>query len=584
MAESLLDVLATYLLALQVAMPVAIAGALLLFVLELRRPTLPPLVRRLAGGALILAALSWAWHLRWICDDAFISFRYSDNFAHGRGLIWNVGERVEGYTNFLWTVLAAGAIRVGLDPGQFVVVLDLACFVATLFVVARLSRRLSVEPGATPLAAILVGANYTFASFGTSGLETGPAALAVTLSLERVLAGAPLAAGLAGVVAVFLHPDHVLLSGALGLALLLGAAERKGALRYAAPFVLLYLPYFAWRWHYYGAMFPNTFYAKSGGGSYFSQGGTYLWASLFNANFWAVLPVAAYGLWKLRSHLVGRYAAIALPLYLGYVAKIGGDYMLGRLLVAVLPLLAVLAEVGLRSVSRRAWAVAALGGLAFSAIPTPLLEPQEVRWYLTDERTQTSLASFAPIRIDSGMFERGELFRRAFADAGLNACIADTEIGMVGYLSHAEVIDYFGLTDWEVAHQPLGARGRPGHEKKATVEYLRSRKVDLARLPLYPPPYSGLATVSLLGRPDSIYNLARYDETILAALKKADPNAHAVDFPQFLDHYLATEMATRDRATVRQDLETFFVPYYFANHPADTARRARIDAYLATPG
>ena len=34
-------------------------------------------------------------------DDRFIGFRYSRNFARGNGLVYNVGERVEGYTSFL---------------------------------------------------------------------------------------------------------------------------------------------------------------------------------------------------------------------------------------------------------------------------------------------------------------------------------------------------------------------------------------------------------------------------------------------------------------------------------------------------
>ena len=38
-------------------------------------------------------------------DDAFISFRYAENLAVGHGPVWNTGERVEGYTNFLWVLL-----------------------------------------------------------------------------------------------------------------------------------------------------------------------------------------------------------------------------------------------------------------------------------------------------------------------------------------------------------------------------------------------------------------------------------------------------------------------------------------------
>src|SRR3972149_5875437 len=38
-------------------------------------------------------------------DDAMISMRYAWNFSHGNGLVWNVGERVEGYTNLLMTLV-----------------------------------------------------------------------------------------------------------------------------------------------------------------------------------------------------------------------------------------------------------------------------------------------------------------------------------------------------------------------------------------------------------------------------------------------------------------------------------------------
>src|SRR5204863_68876 len=49
-------------------------------------------------------------------DDAYISFRYARNLAEHGQLVFNVGERVEGFTNFLWTVLLAGGIKLGLSP------------------------------------------------------------------------------------------------------------------------------------------------------------------------------------------------------------------------------------------------------------------------------------------------------------------------------------------------------------------------------------------------------------------------------------------------------------------------------------
>jgi arabinofuranosyltransferase len=49
---------------------------------------------------------------RFIQDDAFISFRYAQHCAEGHGLTWNIGEQpVQGYTNFLWTLLLVARIH-----------------------------------------------------------------------------------------------------------------------------------------------------------------------------------------------------------------------------------------------------------------------------------------------------------------------------------------------------------------------------------------------------------------------------------------------------------------------------------------
>src|SRR5690606_452754 len=69
--------------------------------LPLAMPRLTILSWLLAGLAALCFGLLRAIELRWVCDDAFISFRYAQNLIDGHGLVFNAGERVEGYTNFL---------------------------------------------------------------------------------------------------------------------------------------------------------------------------------------------------------------------------------------------------------------------------------------------------------------------------------------------------------------------------------------------------------------------------------------------------------------------------------------------------
>ena len=78
---------------------------------------------RLSGFVIVALPGVWqAWALRFVQDDAYISWRYAENLARGLGLVWNEGEYVEGYTNFLWTVILAIPHRVGLDVEMFATV------------------------------------------------------------------------------------------------------------------------------------------------------------------------------------------------------------------------------------------------------------------------------------------------------------------------------------------------------------------------------------------------------------------------------------------------------------------------------
>ena len=64
--------------------------------------------------------------MRFVQDDAFITYRYARNLARGEGLVFNPGERVEGYTNFLWTVMHWLPERYGWSSPVFSQVVGIA--------------------------------------------------------------------------------------------------------------------------------------------------------------------------------------------------------------------------------------------------------------------------------------------------------------------------------------------------------------------------------------------------------------------------------------------------------------------------
>src|SRR5258708_2386240 len=43
-------------------------------------------------------------------DDGMIGMRYAKNLVEHHALVWNLGDRVEGFTDPLWTLIMAGTI------------------------------------------------------------------------------------------------------------------------------------------------------------------------------------------------------------------------------------------------------------------------------------------------------------------------------------------------------------------------------------------------------------------------------------------------------------------------------------------
>jgi hypothetical protein len=127
-----------------------------------------------ALAALFALGIVRAVQLAWVCDDSFISLRYAENLVAGHGLVYNPGERVEGYTNLLWTLVLAALLRLGVDPIRAAELPGIAAYAGLAALLAWESWRRSRAPGRAflPLAAGLVLVCDDFHVWATGGLET----------------------------------------------------------------------------------------------------------------------------------------------------------------------------------------------------------------------------------------------------------------------------------------------------------------------------------------------------------------------------------------------------------------------------
>ncbi|MEJ7599203.1 MAG: hypothetical protein WKG01_14950 [Kofleriaceae bacterium] len=533
-----------------------------------------PHLRWIALGLLIAGALVGAWRLLWFADDALISLHYARNWIEGHGLVFNPGERVEGYTNFLWLAMIAACGRLGLDLPIATLVLGLAAYVATIVLADHVVRKLSGQRLVASFASVMTALSYPMMSFATGGLETVFCALLVLGMMFAAHEDRLLLSGTLGIFATMTHPDHALFYAVIaGVVFVPRLVQRRPFVRdlarYAAPFVVIYVPYFLIRWRYYGDAMPNTFYAKSGGGTYYSQGLAYLFISALVAGALGVLPAFVVGARHLRHTLFVRIVLVAVPVYLFYVARIGGDFMTGRLIVPVLPLVFVIAELGVRSVKRARVAAVLAVPFVLACLPTRVHPAQTERWFMTDERTFWRVASLDPLALRGDTAEHAEILGRYFGAAKVRPVYAAFEIGFVGWQTRFRIVDMHGLIDRELARTPLTERGRPGHEREATAEYVIARGADLARKPLYGMPHAQLAVLKLDGHN---YHLAKFREELLAEVR-GKPGVELTEMPAYLDAY-AARAASIPEAELAVDL-AFFDAYYFSVNP-DPVRRANI--------
>jgi hypothetical protein len=118
-------------------------------------------------------------------EDAYLSYRYALNLVRGNGLVYNVGERVEGFSNPSWTLLLAVFNYIGL-PFRFTAFMMAVIFDLVIFL---LLRKISISLFAdTLLARLPLLMLAIFTAFHTS-LDNGLEGSLWSLSLVILLFG-----------------------------------------------------------------------------------------------------------------------------------------------------------------------------------------------------------------------------------------------------------------------------------------------------------------------------------------------------------------------------------------------------------
>jgi len=443
------------------------------------------------------------WRFNWVCDDAYISFRFARNFARGDGLVYNAArhvaqgaptpEAVEGYSNLLWVLLASVFERLGWEvtvPIRWVSAASAFALLAAVLAFAR--RGLGLSAPATFAVALLLGTFPPLGLWATSGMETMPFALALFLVFER-LVGRPdrprwLQATLAGLVAVSLRPDGILLVGlALAAALLVALSRGDGRARRAvlwtgAVVLAGVAIHVLWRLSYYGDWLPNTVRAKSVlSESTRRRGALYVGEYLLTFPGLSLALLSSLLLLGRPRNGLGAVLFLLATVPMSYAAMAGGDFMaMGRLLLPAVPfafllLGAALARLGLgwRGALSTAGVLALLSLLPawdLHAVPEELRARCHFRWNSKVYRSE--------YQSWKGMHDRAWIWRSIGETVASyteeRASLVAGAIGALGYYSDRFIHDQNGLVTREVTRQPLtGMKRSPGHDRFVRRDFFK---------------------------------------------------------------------------------------------------------------
>ena len=495
-------------------------------------------------GLIVLAA--WlativVWREFWfLTDDAHIAFRYVSNHQAGWGYVWNPPpfRPVEGYTSFAWVVLLDWTWTLtGLEPPESANWLSLAFSLGTITLVAATLRRGLPGPNGNlwiVLACLGTVTNRSFAAWTSSGLETAMyvfwtawwmyEAVGLTRSgadrrptVLRFAAAAALAA--------LTRPDALVFVGAtvavFGVWLLRGVARRgsgRGERRLGmlgmlgiAVVVLPIVMHLLWRWHFYGAWLPNTYYAKVAK-AWPSAGRRFLLSFILEYALWIWGMVLAAAL----GFRAWRRTPIALPVLavsaaLGfqvayYTLRVGGDHFEYKAWAHIVPWLYVAFAWALHELTARRPVIL----LAFSIFLSVGWVLPWTHYALSLERTtrketgkmfvETAPVLPAFLGPYAGRFDETQAWlidhficmrhqehkvfyehlreRLPSREEGAKIVGDDIPVHWTGEagvrawtLPNVAILDAFGLNDWVIARNPIRRPVRMAHDRHAPTGY-----------------------------------------------------------------------------------------------------------------
>jgi hypothetical protein len=449
-------------------------------------------------------------------DDTYISLQYAKNLASGNGLVFNIGERVEGFTSLLWVLLLSISYLINVDPISYAKFLSIGfgylTIISTYYFTKLLLRRLTADSSPfselnifllslIPSCLLLFSGTYYY--WSVSGMGTTLFTFLVTMGLYFLIRELPdgkisLRSAILFGIACLTRPEGIYIVSLVLLMIFISywikpelnlknaiiSTYKLFGLKFLLIIILPNLLLLIFRLAYFGYPLPNTFYAKTG--FHLAQlynGLKYFYAfiksyMLFGTLF--ILPV-----FLLFSNRLGRERLLLYGLticYTLYIIFVGGDVLiLHRFFLPIMPSLYVL--IFLVVIDLVFIMNSRLGLKKYSSVFVMVFFTLVIFINYNYNADYARKRASRQNGLIYTMMDVGKWMSEYSSRKNVKLTIAASTIGALKYYANSRVIDMMGLTDSYITHNPeyIGAisdRWLAGNERKYNTSYILKNKPD----------------------------------------------------------------------------------------------------------
>jgi arabinofuranosyltransferase len=420
--------------------------------------------RKISYLIIVLALMTAIYHqslfLSWTSDDAFISYRYAENLSRGKGLVFNPGERVEGFSNFLWTLVLALFSFIGLSPLWVSKTISFCFSLLIIFFTYKTAIAYGLDKSASSICSLILAFSSSLAYYAMSGLETVFYSFLLLLAvfINKRYEEEPTLKYFASLYIILLLISLTRPEGLLFLLVSLlyfpiinlfkTGIKLKKILIAQISFFSVYALFISLRMWYYSDIFPNTFYAKPQG-TFGESGYSVLFSNLSNSllsGSFLLIPLPFLLLRK--KYMYRNFFPLMFCVAQLFFMSYAGDWMaFGRFFFPILPIVIILFFSSLSSVR-----------LTFTTSKSKIFHPllyiiilfifSASNAYQT-ERTLTSQDEFPfTVMNSSQLVHLGKWLKQNFPP---ETVISLRRQGAIPYYSEMKSIDFLGLTEKNIA-------------------------------------------------------------------------------------------------------------------------------------